>query len=202
MLAATESWGYRKPTCLVNGVAIGCDVFDSDDTRDACEGSQSEHETQGNSFPTAQIQPLQLKNWKKHDREVLKYTKSCPSIDQSLGIDALSDNFSIPYGAHGDTLEGDDEEEGGAVTDHENHEYLTNKSESLAGEYTEVEQEDGHFGEGLNDNIEKLHSIKDLKQGNDIRRRYIVKMLSKSKTRGRIYGKYRHWYHEHNASQY
>ena len=36
MLAATESWGYRKPTCLVNGVAIGCDVFDSDDTRDAC----------------------------------------------------------------------------------------------------------------------------------------------------------------------
>jgi len=48
------------------------------------------------------------------------------------------------------------------VTDHENHEYLTNKSESLAGEYTEVEQEDGHFGEGLNDNIEKLHSIKDL----------------------------------------
>ena len=126
------------------------------------QGSQSEHETQGNSFPTAQIQPLQLKNWKKHDREVLKYTKSCPSIDQSLGIDALSDNFSIPYGAHGDTLEGDDEEEGGAVTDHENHEYLTNKSESLAGEYTEVEQEDGHFGEGLNDNIEKLHSIKDL----------------------------------------
>lgn len=68
----------------------------------------------------------------------------------------------IPHRLDGHALEGDDHPEGKGVADHPGYGDLDDEAEAVGGEDAEEEEEDGEFGEGLDDDIEDLGDVVEL----------------------------------------
>lgn len=74
----------------------------------------------------------------------------------------------VPHRLHGHALQGYDEAEGEGVADHPGYADSDDETEFLGWEDAEEEEEDGEFGEGLDDDVEDLGDVVELFSGEHV----------------------------------
>jgi hypothetical protein len=72
-------------------------------------------------------------------------------------------NRAIPERLNWQALDSDAESEGDRVAGHPSHGYFNHEAKMGSGEDAEVQEEDGEFGDILNESVEDLTNIVELK---------------------------------------
>lgn len=169
-------------TCYVVGCAVGDEVFEADHTSDTCavtpalakvqntkrgrEHSQRPERKQKHQrklLLRVQAQILQLPHRQQHDDKVLKDAEPRSRVHKRLRVRARPVDRVVPDRSDGHALKCDDEDEGDGVRDHPGYADLDDEAEFLAREDAQEEEEDGEFREGLNDHVENLRDVVELR---------------------------------------
>jgi hypothetical protein len=168
-------------TCYINGCAVGDEVFEADHTGDAraitptlakpqrhdrdgvdSQRPQRKQKHQRKLLLRIQAQILQLPNRQQHNHKVLKNTKPGRRIHKRLRVRAPPPDGVVPHRLHGHALQDDDEAEGERVARHPGDADFDDETEFLGREDAQEEEEDGEFGEGLDDDVEDLGDVVEL----------------------------------------
>jgi hypothetical protein len=124
--------------------------------------AQRKHNAKRNPFPQREIQAFQLTDRKQHDNDIIKNRQRSTPNCENMHVDAFSVDRQIPEGVEREALHPNTDGEGDGVTDYHDHRELNGEPEFWGRKDAEVEEEDGEFGDVLDEGVEDLGDVVEL----------------------------------------